>query len=234
MLNWFFKVTWWKRCVRLQHHSCFTPTVHQITEAGLHLSTLSMQLHHGDIFCLHTSMIPNASQLCKHLEITLTEPSWHASDRNSLLPAVSLLLWLKCFLSSISSRRLPSSSYRLFFIHGVTHLPIIVLVVKFGADPLCPLVLILCYYDQSSCFRILLRHSCRVINWPHVSSGWCDTRGIRVEQENGKIMLCHLVFKRKTVTTVDTASIYITVRAFAKLLWTFSSFGTAFLHCFKS
>lgn len=55
--------------------------------------------------------------------------------------------------------------------------PIIVLVVKFGADPLCPLVLILCYYDQSSCFRILLRHSCRVINWPHVSSGWCDTRG---------------------------------------------------------
>lgn len=146
-------------------------------ETGRHLNTLSTQLRHGNTFCLHTFVITNTSQLCKHLEITVIEPSRHSSGRNSSLPAVSLSLWLKCLLSSVSSLRLPSSSYRLFFHPRSDSSPIIVLVVKSGADPLCPLALILCYNDQSSCFRILPRHPCRVINWPHVSSGWCDTRG---------------------------------------------------------
>lgn len=64
---------------------CFTQTSCWKMYTGHHLHAVSVQLHQCDTFCLHATIIPNASQLCKHLEITLIKPLWHSSSRNSFI-----------------------------------------------------------------------------------------------------------------------------------------------------
>lgn len=114
---------------------------------GHHLHAVSVQLHHSDTFCLHATIIPNASQLCKHLEITLIKPLWHSSSRNSLLSAAMEVLLFLCVFFEAAVKPV-----QVVFHPSCDSSPIILLVLKFSAALLCPGTLILRYYHSSSSF----------------------------------------------------------------------------------
>lgn len=132
-----FMPAWWRRL-------CWWCRKHDMTTAEVTFCT-------KHVFC---ARIPNTTgnQLCKHLEKTLIEASWHSHYTNSLLWAVYLSPLFKCFLSSGTTARLSSSLCRLFFHPACDSSPVIVLALKCGAQQLCLWILILCFYNSPSWF----------------------------------------------------------------------------------
>lgn len=137
--------------------------------------------HQNAALWWHILPVCNHHPKCKSITQTSgnnTEPLWHRSSRNPLLSTVYFFLWLKCFLSSLSSSEAAIKLVQVVFHPSCDSSPIILLVPQFGADLFHPGLLIQCHYNSSSCvfFLYMLHHSLMpgFTNWPHVSLGWCE------------------------------------------------------------
>lgn len=106
--------------------------------------SLPVQLCHGDTVCLHVTIGPNSSQLCKHLEITTIEPS--RQQKFFIMWRLIEALPLLCLFCEAAIK--PA---QVVFHPSCESSPIILLVRKFRADLLCPRAVIWRYYNSSRC-----------------------------------------------------------------------------------